>query len=70
MKEARFDGAIDYKSEDVGARLRELCPGGIDVYFDNVGGDILDAALENMNDFGRIVACVRRWRRWAGSRAR
>jgi NADPH-dependent curcumin reductase CurA len=41
----------------VGAALREACPNGIDVYFDNVGGDILDAALEEMNDFGRIVAC-------------
>ncbi len=57
VKEARFDGAIDYKSEDVGARLRELCPGGIDVYFDNVGGDILDTALAQLAMFGRVVLC-------------
>ena len=44
-EEAHFDAAIDYKREDVARRLRELCPKGIDVYFDNVGGEILDAAL-------------------------
>jgi NADPH-dependent curcumin reductase CurA len=57
VKEARFDAAIDYKSEDVAARLRELCPKGIDVFFDNVGGDILDAALANLAMRGRIVLC-------------
>jgi hypothetical protein len=57
VKEARFDGAIDYKSEDVAARLRELCPGGIDVYFDNVGGDILDTALAQLAMHGRVVLC-------------
>jgi hypothetical protein len=57
VKEARFDAAIDYKSEDVAARLRELCPKGIDVYFDNVGGDILDAALANLAMRGRVVLC-------------
>jgi NADPH-dependent curcumin reductase CurA len=57
LREARFDAAIDYKSEDVGARLRELCPKGIDVYFDNVGGDILDAALANLAMRGRVVIC-------------
>ena len=44
--EAGFDVAIDYKSEDVQARLKELCPKGVDIFFDNVGGDILDAALD------------------------
>ena len=43
--EAGFDAAIDYKSEDVKARLKELCPKGVDIFFDNVGGPILDAAL-------------------------
>jgi len=55
--EARFDAAIDYKTEDVSARLRALCPAGIDVYFDNVGGDILDAALAQLAMRGRVVLC-------------
>jgi NADPH-dependent curcumin reductase len=57
VQQARFDAAIDYKSEDVGARLRELCPKGIDVYFDNVGGDLLDLALARLAMRGRIVLC-------------
>jgi len=52
-----FDAAIDYKSEDVGGRLRELCPKGIDVFFDNVGGEILDAALARLAMRGRVVLC-------------
>lgn len=52
-----FDACIDYKSENVGARLRELCPKGLDVYFDNVGGDILDACLANLARGARIVIC-------------
>lgn len=52
-----FDAAIDYKAEDVAQRLAELCPDGIDVYFDNVGGRILQAALFNMALRGRIVCC-------------
>lgn len=56
-RELGFDAAIDYKSENVGARLRELCPGSIDVYFDNVGGEILDAALANLAMRGRVVLC-------------
>jgi NADPH-dependent curcumin reductase CurA len=57
VKDAHFDAVIDYKREDVAARLRELCPKGIDVYFDNVGGDILDAALGNLAMHGRVVLC-------------
>jgi NADPH-dependent curcumin reductase CurA len=57
VRKARFDAAIDYKSEDVAARLRETCPAGIDVYFDNVGGDILDAALAQLAMRGRVVLC-------------
>lgn len=57
IKELGFDAAIDYKSEDVAARLRELCPKGIDVYFDNVGGEILDAALMRLAMRGRVVLC-------------
>src|SRR6476469_283743 len=52
-----FDAAIDYKSESVGKRLHELCPDGINVYFDNVGGEILDAALANLAWGARVVLC-------------
>ena len=55
--ELGFDEAIDYKSENVMTRLRETCPNGIDVFFDNVGGEILDDALLNMAQNGRIVLC-------------
>jgi NADPH-dependent curcumin reductase len=55
--ELGFDAAIDYKVEDVGARLAELCPGAIDIYFDNVGGSILDAALAQLALRGRVVQC-------------
>jgi hypothetical protein len=56
-EELGLDAAIDYKSEDVAARLREVCPKGVDVYFDNVGGEILDAVLGNLAMRGRIVLC-------------
>lgn len=52
-----FDGAIDYKNEDVGAALDRLCPNGIDVNFENVGGDIMDAVFNRMNNFGRMPLC-------------
>ena len=52
-----FDAAIDYKSEEVGKRLKEICPKGIDIYFDNVGGEILDAALARLAMRGRVVLC-------------
>lgn len=55
--ECGIDAAIDYKSEDVSARLAALCPDGIDIYYDNVGGEILQAAVDNMARFGRIVLC-------------
>ena len=57
VDEARFDAAIDYKSEDVGARLSELCPNGIDVFFDNVGGEVLNEVLARINLNARIVLC-------------
>lgn len=56
-KEAKFDASIDYKAEDVPARLKELCPDGIDLFFDNVGGDVLEAALDNLAQRARIVLC-------------
>ncbi len=52
-----FDAAIDYKHEDVKAALKQHCPDGIDVYFDNVGGEILDAALSRLARGARIVIC-------------
>jgi NADPH-dependent curcumin reductase CurA len=51
------DAAIDYKNEDVGKALRQHCPEGIDVYFDNVGGDILDEVLKRLRLKARIVLC-------------
>jgi NADPH-dependent curcumin reductase CurA len=56
-EEARFDDVIDYKSEDVDARIGELCPDRVDVFFDNVGGEILEAALNHINLRARIVLC-------------
>lgn len=56
-EELGLDAAVDYKSENVMTRLRECCPGGIDVYYDNVGGRILEAALANLGLRGRIVLC-------------
>jgi NADPH-dependent curcumin reductase CurA len=57
VNELGFDAAIDYKSEDIMQALKEKCPKGIDVYFDNVGGDILNAALTKLRMRARIVIC-------------
>jgi NADPH-dependent curcumin reductase len=57
VDELGFDEAIDYKSDHVVARLHEAAPDGIDLYFDNVGGDILDACLAQLALRGRIVLC-------------
>jgi NADPH-dependent curcumin reductase CurA len=57
LGELGFDAAIDYKHEDVLARLRATCPKGIDVFFDNVGGDMLDAALATVARHARVVIC-------------
>jgi NADPH-dependent curcumin reductase CurA len=57
VTELGFDAAIDYKAVDVKAALREHCPKGIDIYFDNVGGDILDAALGQLAMRARIIIC-------------
>ena len=56
-REAHFDHAIDYKSDDVAQRLRAIAPKGIDIYFDNVGGELLDVALGQLAMRGRIVLC-------------
>ena len=55
--ELGFDACIDYKSQDLPAALREHCPEGVDVYFDNVGGEILDAALARLARGARVVIC-------------
>ncbi|MEM9991373.1 MAG: NADP-dependent oxidoreductase, partial [Bacteroidota bacterium] len=52
-----FDDAIDYKNESVYQEIQRACPDGVDVYFDNVGGDILDAALANLRFGARVVIC-------------
>lgn len=57
VSELGFDAAIDYKSEDVKKALRQHCPRGVDVYFDNVGGDILDIVLTQLARGARIVLC-------------
>jgi NADPH-dependent curcumin reductase CurA len=57
LEELDFDAAIDYKNEDVKNRLKEECPEGLDVYFDNVGGEILDIALSRLRMHARIVIC-------------
>ncbi|MEQ9002321.1 MAG: NADP-dependent oxidoreductase [Pseudomonadales bacterium] len=55
--ELGFDAAIDYKADDVGAELTRLCPDGINVYFDNVGGEILDLCLARIAMNARVVIC-------------
>jgi len=57
VEELGFDAAIDYKSENVMAALQTHCPNGVDVYFDNVGGEILDAVLTRLARGARIVIC-------------
>jgi NADPH-dependent curcumin reductase len=54
---ARFHDVIDYKREDVDRRIGELCPDRVDVFFDNVGGGILEAALNHINMRARVVLC-------------
>ena len=56
-RELGFDAAFNYKTSDLEEALGRTCPDGIDVYFENVGGDHLQAALNHMNPFGRIPAC-------------
>jgi NADPH-dependent curcumin reductase CurA len=57
VEELGFDACIDYKAGPVQAGLKQHCPQGVDVYFDNVGGDILDAVLTRINMKARIVIC-------------
>lgn len=57
VDELGFDAAIDYKADNLDKALKAVCPNGLDVYFDNTGGDVLAAALRRMNTFGRISCC-------------
>jgi len=57
VNELEFDACIDYKAGKLDAELAAACPQGVDVYFDNVGGPILDAVLAQMNAFSRIALC-------------
>jgi NADPH-dependent curcumin reductase len=57
VEELGFDAAIDYKTEDVRKQLREHCPNGVNVYFDNVGGEILDTVLAQLARHARVVIC-------------
>jgi NADPH-dependent curcumin reductase len=57
LRSIGFDAAIDYKHEDVRAGLKQHCPKGVDVYFDNVGGEILDIVLTQLAMHARIVIC-------------
>jgi hypothetical protein len=57
VEELGFDAAIDYKAQDVAVELGEHCAKGIDIYFDNVGGEILDAALARLARNARVVLC-------------
>lgn len=57
IDDCRFDAVINYKTEDVASRIKELCPDGIDVFYDNVGGPLLDTVLTQLARGARIVIC-------------
>jgi NADPH-dependent curcumin reductase CurA len=57
LEACKLDAVIDYKSEDLSTQIDKLCPDGVNVFFDNVGGDTLEAGISHMADFGRIVLC-------------
>ncbi|KAK3319626.1 hypothetical protein B0T19DRAFT_445429 [Cercophora scortea] len=56
-KELGFDGGFNYKTEKPADALKRLAPNGIDIYYENVGGEQLEAALDALNNFGRVVGC-------------
>lgn len=56
-QEIGFDGAVNYKTEDISEALDKACPEGIDIYFDNVGGPVSDTVIGKTNSWGRIVLC-------------
>jgi NADPH-dependent curcumin reductase CurA len=57
LKELNFDGGFNYKKEKPIDALKRLAPNGIDIYYENVGGEQLEAALDCLNTWGRIIAC-------------
>jgi hypothetical protein len=57
VKELGFDACVDYKSPDFRAQLKAAVPDGVDIYFDNVGGEILDTVLSRVNTFARVPLC-------------
>lgn len=57
IEECGFDAAINYKTEDIGQALKKHCPNGIDIFYDNVGGPLLDTALANLARGARVVIC-------------
>lgn len=57
VEQAGFDHCINYKTEDLRDSLKRACPGGIDVYFDNVGGDMLQACMEQLATGARVILC-------------
>jgi len=57
VNELGLDAAIDYRAGNLVEQIRATCPDGVDVFYDNVGGEILQAAVESINKFGRIVLC-------------
>jgi NADPH-dependent curcumin reductase CurA len=57
LEELGFDAAVDHRAPDMAERLKEVCPNGIDIYFENVGGAVWDAVFPLLNDFARVPVC-------------
>ncbi|QQE77426.1 NADP-dependent oxidoreductase [Alicyclobacillus sp. SO9] len=57
LDELGFDAVINYKTDDLHSALKVACPDGVDMYFDNVGGDVTNAVVRRLNDFSRIALC-------------
>ncbi|WP_220719847.1 NADP-dependent oxidoreductase [Agarivorans litoreus] len=57
VEDLGFDGAVNYKTDNIAKKVAELTPNGVDIYFENTGGEIQQVAIDNMNAFGRIVVC-------------
>ena len=57
INDCNFDAAINYKTQDIAAELRKHAPNGVDIFYDNVGGEILDIALANLARGARVVIC-------------